>query len=592
MTDRRALAIVLAVPAACWLACWPFVDMAVNDDFGYAFVAKRLLATGRFHYNGWSSPILGVQAAWGAGFAMAFGFSHDVLRLSVLPLAIACAGLCYRLHRRLDVPAAWSLLATLLLVTSPIFTPWSASFMTDVPGLLFTLAIFHGALSLASARTQRETLIAAFAIATLGILGGTVRQSNFVLAGALLVIEGWRRRRGGVADVVPALLLLAISTVALLTWYARQPYATLDPIPSLAQAPAAMLSLTGLLLSLGLFLLPAGVGLLRLDATTAATQLSVGIACVAACGGIVAFAPPTWPIAFFAAAPWAGSTFTPTGLLFAGIDAPGERPIVFQLPVLVALAAAVYWMATLAVLAIARRRAAIVRWLGSLARADGDAQTAGVGALIALAIVYVAMLAPRAADRLVFDRYLIVLLPIATAATMFAVRRRLSTASPGAAAWATIALYAFVGVAITFDHFAELRARVRVAGLFADLPRTALANGLTFDAWTQLEARGYVNDPRITTPADAYQLDPQRAVRGRYFWFLPHTPAVRPRWIVANVVAPPADAGDAIVFGYHAILPPWRRWLVAYPIRGLATAPTPASSPDNRPGSADESDAR
>ena len=588
MTDRRALALVLLLPVACWLACWPFVDMPVNDDFGYAFVVVKLLETGRLVYNGWIGPIVGAQAYWGAAFAWAFGFSHDVMRVSTLPLSLACALLAYALHRRLGVPPRWAAFATLVLVCSPLFTPWSASFMTDVPGLLFTLALYNAIVALARARTVRGIWIAATLLAVAAAVGGTIRQTNFIFGGVALALELARRRRAlrTAAAVAVPLVALAWIASAVLAWYARQPYALVDVMPAINHVGRATVGMSGMLLTLTMFLFPLGVAWAGVAALGRRTLAIAGVACAICCPaalyvavqrqGDPRFGEFFTQLGFSTLGLWSGNTLTPTGLLFDGLDAPGERPILFGWTSRSAIAVGVYWLLALIAIAAWRRRASLIAGVRAVLADRSSRSAQAIASMTAIVAVYAALLFPRAGLLVIFDRYLLVVMPVVSAGVLYAYRRRLSAGGPGRIAWAFVALYAFVGSAVTYDHFAELRARARIATAFesAGVPRTALANGLTFDAWTQLLDNGLINDEQVVNPPGAYRRDPHFERRLAQFWFLPRTPAVQPRWIVVNATEPPAALGSRRLFTFDALLPPRRRYLVAWPVRPPTDSPT------------------
>lgn len=583
--DRLALGAVALVPAALWLLCWPFAEVGVNDDFGYAFIVERLLATGRFVYNGWSSPILGLQAIWGAAFAGALGFSHNALRISTLPLAMTCAALTFLLNRRLGVPTRWAIFATLALVGSPLFTPLATSFMTDVPGLTLTLTLFHLIVSLMRTPSARHAAIFAALIVVVGTLGGTVRQTNFVMAAAALVIAIWHRRRERPIAIVLALVAHAAITLAFLHWYARQPYSTLDPVPHIGQGPRAVRSMGFFALSFFLFTIPMTLACLRLLSIRAATKWGIAAACAAACVLLVLLVPPKAE-PHLGLVPWSLNTITPTGLLPDGVDAPGQRAVIFGLPVRVALAAGIYWAIALTAIAAYRRRAAFVDAFHQARRGELDVDATAVAALLAIGVVYVGLLLPRAASGLTFDRYLLVPIPIASTVVLFAARRRLADASPGPWAYAALVVYAFVGVALTRDHFVELRTRDRIAAdlAAAGIPRERITNGLTFDAWTQLVDMKYVNDSRIIKPAGAYVRDPQQKAREAIFWFLPLTPVIRPEWIVLNVPARPERTETTErLYSFRTVLPPRTSWILVRPLPPLAPpAPVTTTPADGR----------
>lgn len=117
----------------------PIAECGVNDDWSYTKTAFDLAQTGRLVYNGWAAAMLGAQAYWGALFVKLFGYSFLSVRLSTAPLAAGCAALLYSLHRRADLPPRIAVFGTLTITLSPLFVPWAASFMTDVPSLFFFL---------------------------------------------------------------------------------------------------------------------------------------------------------------------------------------------------------------------------------------------------------------------------------------------------------------------------------------------------------------------------------------------------------------------------------------------------------------------
>jgi hypothetical protein len=72
--------------------------------------------------------------------------------------------------------------------------------------------------------------------------------------------------------------------------------------------------------------------------------------------------------------------------------------------------------------------------------------------------------------------------------------------------WCFLAVMAVYSIALTHDRFADCRARVAaIAYLQGEgVARDRIMAGWPIDGWAQIEAVGYLNDPRIRTPADAY----------------------------------------------------------------------------------------
>ena len=579
----NGLILIVAV-AALWLACVPFANVPVNDDFSYAFTVKRLIETGRFTFNGWSTAMLGVQALWAVPFVKAFGMNNDALRLSVLPWSMACSILAYALHRRFGIAPIWSLFATLLLVASPLFTPWSASFMTDVPGLTLTLAMLLTFVALRSAWSSKRVATLAITFAVLGVLAGSVRQSAIPLAAVAYAFELWQRRRDRTRFVIVLVVALACGAcmAAMLKWASSQDYYLPEMRPGLSMMPGALgnllrLFLDGLLYALPLLLALVPVALPAVRQRAIAFVLPVLVIVLA----MLSHTP-------LLRAPWTGNTIMPTGLLEDWIDAPGHRPIVIGEPLRIALAALVAWMIGMAGIVVQRDAG---RWWASFRRRwrSFDAKESALTGMLILALAYLCLLIPRAAYRLVFDRYLLVVIPIASIAICFGWRDRLNRTRPALAAWLVLGLFAVGGVAVTFDHFAELRARLAVAGLLEreGVPRTWMVNSIGFDAWSQLEVAGHLNDDRIIRPAGAYRPDPLKKEKSEVYWFLPQLPGVEPHWLVMNVRSPADVLPDDRMFRFRALLPPRQRVLVIrhqpWPPTTAATMPDNASATANVP---------
>jgi hypothetical protein len=125
----------------------------------------------------------------------------------------------------------------------------------------------------------------------------------------------------------------------------------------------------------------------------------------------------------------------------------------------------------------------------------------------------------------------------------------------------TFAFYAFAGI---HDWFALSRARLAAAEKIRQtgVPRTAIQAGFEYDCWTQLQAEGHVNDPRIVTPPDAFRPVPSSAelpkeCRTWVFSYL--TPAVVPQYFLAFE---PLTCFAPSVFSpvtYRAWMPPFNR---------------------------------
>src|SRR5256885_12336142 len=95
-TSRVDALLCALLVAACIVATWPICGVPFSDDFSYTKTALDFARSGQFHYNGWAAVMLGWQAVWGALFIKLLGFSFNVVRLSMLPFAMANAYLFHR----------------------------------------------------------------------------------------------------------------------------------------------------------------------------------------------------------------------------------------------------------------------------------------------------------------------------------------------------------------------------------------------------------------------------------------------------------------------------------------------------------------
>lgn len=102
----------------------------------------------------------------------------------------------------------------------------------------------------------------------------------------------------------------------------------------------------------------------------------------------------------------------------------------------------------------------------------------------------------------------------------------------------TLALLAFAvyGIAGIHDWFALNRARLDAANEIRrkGVPRTAISAGFEYDAWTQIETAGYINDSRIQNPAGAWHHVTGATVPSECSTWFPSDliPAVVPRYIL------------------------------------------------------------
>lgn len=117
----------------------PVGEFPMNDDWGYARVVQHLVETGEYHPGDWPVMTLFTQVLWGGLFAGIFGFSFTILRISTLILAVVGTYGIYRESLHLGRDTFWAIMAAATLALNPLFFNLSFTFMTDVPFAVLAL---------------------------------------------------------------------------------------------------------------------------------------------------------------------------------------------------------------------------------------------------------------------------------------------------------------------------------------------------------------------------------------------------------------------------------------------------------------------
>jgi len=122
-----------------------------------------------------------VPIMYGIGVSMMFGFSFVALRLTTVVLAWGCACFLYAFLRKNDFSHSVSIAVTTLLLASPLFINLSYTFMSEIPALFFLL----GAIFFFSKGLQEKNYSAIAFGALFGVLGFFTRQTDiFVVIAA------------------------------------------------------------------------------------------------------------------------------------------------------------------------------------------------------------------------------------------------------------------------------------------------------------------------------------------------------------------------------------------------------------------------
>jgi len=494
-------ALCAVLVALCMWVAWPVADMGLLDDWSYARTAQIYAQTGHFAYNGWATAILGWQIAWGALFIKVFGFSFTMLRVSMLPIAMATVFLFHQILVRFGVNSRNAVIGTLTLGLSPLFLPLADSFMTDIPGLLVILiCIYCCQRAIASASTRSAILWLVLAAAS-NVAGGTVRQIAWLGTLVLVPTTGWMlRRRRGVLPVSLTLWAASVATIFVcMKWYARQPYSISESAFGLF-ATARLWALFfiphdvggSVLLSL-LVLYPIVVPWLSTVRHLHAAAVRMLVFAFVICEAL--------QYAFHMSLPWLRSN-----LILAEFaphrSAGAQNPDRFLLPswgsfVLAALVTVTGLLLLASIVQDRVRRA-------EAASTTGRPAHLAYALLLPYTISYFLLLCPRASVGFLFDRYLLGVMPVFIVWLLLFYQRRVGDRLPRASI-ACVAVLALLGIAGTHDWFAWQRARGAAIDevLASGVAATDIQGGFEADGWTQIQ-HGHVNNRRIVTPSDAY----------------------------------------------------------------------------------------
>ena len=509
MTDQsqanRDGLICALIVAASVLATYPIAEMGFQDDWSYIRTALEFERTGRFVYNGWATAILGWIIPWSALFIKSFGFSFTVVRLSMLPVTMTCIYLFHANLVRFGIRGRNAVLGALTVGLSAIFVPMAASYMTDVPGLFVIVLCLYLCQRAVAAHSDRAAVLWLCCAAASNVVGGTVRQISWLGALVMVPSTAWllRRRRGVVATGISLWVISILAVLACLHWWNHQPYSVREHIVQGPVTAHMVHHLVGILiksfLCLLLLLYPILVAWLpAASRLNRAAAIRVGVAMLF----LTAFlckvrTPDDW------LAPWL--THVIQSLMRKSGEFPGVTETPWPLPVRVAISILVLASALIAgelLLSKLQSRSRNASALEPVIRQDL------LWLLGPFSLSYIVMLLPRGIYALVYDRYLLGLMPLAIVVLVRLYRRVVDDDMP-AICFLMLGVFGFFSIAATHDWFALNRARiVAVEEIHATgVPKTAIQGAFEYDGWTQIEAAGYINEERIEVPAGAFRIN-------------------------------------------------------------------------------------
>ncbi len=531
------------------LATNPFVEMGVNDDWAYSQIAVGLAQTGRIAYGGWATSALLIQVPYGAFLTKLFGGSFVTHRLGTLFLAGFIPILVYQLGLRFDLQKRMAFFGAMTVGLSPLFSPHAVSFMTDVYGLLFFLAAIYAGVE--SALQPKASLAAIwFSLAMLfSFLGGINRQAVWVTAPAIAAAYCFSRRKQ-YRHLLWGLALLTIfigGCVLILGWLKQQPdfqYEMIRLHTLLLTGPQlrrAVRSYGDLFLTTIVFAIPV------LVSGVALTRRPVGVL-TASLVAVAAFAGTfRWTRLLF---PYLPDVVTQYGLFRPDVLLPGDLPVVIPATVCRLITATAMGLLVVLLLNLFSTLKGVIEKSLRTTPWSFDWEEKRMAALlvpIGSVVGYLFVLIGRARMDGLYDRYSLLILPLLVLGILEVWQSR-GLRSPGIAAWAVLILFGVYGVAITHDHFAQMRTQLRAVKMLeeAKVPRERILAGFENDMWTQIALDGtLVGGPDSPSPPGPLEV-----------WYLKRTPRIEPFYFLATSNEPHMFSCTFEPLHYSAWLPP------------------------------------
>ncbi|HXC51657.1 MAG TPA: glycosyltransferase family 39 protein [Candidatus Limnocylindrales bacterium] len=529
----RPSGVLLLAVFALWLAAVFAVgtggEFPLSDDWAYAHVVRSICEGRGFDFLPWTGASLVFQAAYGALFAKLSGFSYELLRLTTLAVSAIGIFSTYALLREAG-PAADSgtdehgmriaAAGAATVAFSPLWFNLSFTFMTDVPfAALATMSAWLYARAFRSG--SRPGLLAAGAVCAAAFL---VRQHGVWIAAAaalaaVATAPRTARLRDRAQDAAAAAIVPFVAAAAYVIWAVTSPVVPLAVHNKIGEAAGvswltvANASFRGLA-TLGFFLLPwapviglAGVRQRRLFSLSFAA-LGAAAAYLYAREGATMFYLSNM-LGDFWIGPW-----TTRDIQFLGHRPDGDAGVLFH----VALTAA-----SLASAALLVSRLAAAPFGRADAKHDASDRAVDAGGRRRVAVFCVAAFALSALGTLTqshyfFDRYLIVLVPLAMAAVV-ALAGPLRAGGAFAALLAAVALYSVAG---THDYMERNRARWDLLGALEARGVTARS----IDGGVEYNGERLADELR-TSPTDVEARRGQPQSRKSWWW------VIDDRWILA-----------------------------------------------------------
>jgi 4-amino-4-deoxy-L-arabinose transferase-like glycosyltransferase len=193
--------------------------VAISDDWVYIRSVEILLEQGRFQILTIASSNLLFQVVWGALFALLFGPSLGVLRLSMVVLWFISAFACYGLLWELSRDRARSALGTAIYLFNPLGYSLAFTFMTDAPFLsMLVISLYCYVRGVGTGLSTRWTIAGSVAAACAVLVRQPGALIPFAVVVALIAAGHIRPNWRGLRTTLEVAAFPALVYIAFYVW--------------------------------------------------------------------------------------------------------------------------------------------------------------------------------------------------------------------------------------------------------------------------------------------------------------------------------------------------------------------------------------
>jgi hypothetical protein len=571
-------------PLLCYILIRPFAEIGILDDWSYVMTTKVLAQTGHIVYNGWATAMLGWQLYFGALFVKVLGFSFTAIRFATVVESMVTAFLLQRTFVCAGLNSWNATLATMTFILSPLCFPLQFTFLTDISGVLSIVVCLYMCLRALQAESERSAIVWISLAALLNAVGGTARQIAWL--GVLVMVPStlWLLRRNRRVLVVGCLACIAGACIvaASMAWFARQPYTVPEPLIrggidliSLRKAASVSLCSAGQLALMALPVLLMFTGTLRSWNRRMAAVFLTGFCCFVVLGiAVILACRMRVPSVFFVNDFQIVPAFKRLNAVAVHAAHLSMAPDTLQVLLTGAVALGLLSLLTCS-------------FAASPHHPEPQQSVTGIswqklGFLLGpFSLAYIGFLAPRAIWGGFDDRYLVPLLFILLLVLVRYYQERVIAKLP-AACVVLVAVFGAFSIAAIHDMFAMYRGYVSAIAQLRSIgtPATAILAPWEFEAWTEAENVGYVNEFGIRVPKGAWVMPPARSLPDNCETtgsdYLDWVPAIKPLYAI---VLDPTECGGQLA------LPPvtYTSW-IAPRINLVYTVKLPVPlSPEKKP---------